>query len=182
LEELNKHVGEQTMPTCKKCSKRIPCTALINGKRRHLAHRKYCLECNPFGERLYTGPRPDSEKWAWIKGRRTQELETKCVSCERIFVLRKKIRNLKCSSCRNRERRWAIKEKAVLFLGGKCSVCGYNKCIDAIDFHHRDADSKEFNLSWAMNRSWKMVEKELMKCSILCRNCHAEEHSIKGKV
>jgi hypothetical protein len=133
------------------------------------------LECNPFGQRLYTGPRPDKEKWAGLK--RENGIETGCCSCGRPFILRKKVSNLECSSCRNRKRRKYIKEKAIALLGGKCKICGYSKCTQALDFHHVDAKTKEFNLSWATNRSWAMVEKELRKCLLLCRNCHAEVHA-----
>jgi hypothetical protein len=167
------------MPICKKCSKRIPCTVEIDGRRRHLAHRKYCLECNPFGKRLYTGIRPDAEKWVAGgvgQGRRQTELNSICKKCGRAFVLRRMIRNLECSTCRNRARRKMIKQRAVDFLGGKCCRCGYCKTIKGMDFHHLDPTKKEFNLSWAMNRSWAMVEKELGKCILLCKNCHAEEH------
>ena len=30
-------------------------------------------------------------------------------------------------------KKWAVEEK-----GGKCSICGYNKCIEALEFHHLD--------------------------------------------
>ena len=39
------------MPTCKRCQKSFPSTVIIDGKRRSLTSRYYCLECNPYGER-----------------------------------------------------------------------------------------------------------------------------------
>lgn len=36
---------------CCKCGTDIPPTAIIEGKRRSLNRRKYCLKCSPFGER-----------------------------------------------------------------------------------------------------------------------------------
>lgn len=36
---------------CKKCSKKTPSSARINGKRVRLTSRKYCLDCSQFGLR-----------------------------------------------------------------------------------------------------------------------------------
>lgn len=70
---------------------------------------------------------------------------------------------------------------SVDYLGGKCNRCGYNKCIDALDFHHINPKEKDFNFSENGHcRSWERVKKELDKCELLCANCHREEHSYKG--
>ena len=42
--------------------------------------------------------------------------------------------------------RRSMKIQAVKLLGSKCSICGYNKCIDALEFHHKDPKIKEFKL------------------------------------
>ena len=34
-------------------------------------------------------------------------------------------------------RRKKLKQQAVKYLGGKCICCGYNKCIAALEFHHK---------------------------------------------
>ena len=39
-----------------------------------------------------------------------------------------------------------MKKQAVKLLGGKCCICGYDKCIDALEFHHKDSSIKEFKL------------------------------------
>lgn len=31
-------------------------------------------------------------------------------------------------------------------MGGKCEKCGYNKCLDALEFHHKDPSQKEFQI------------------------------------
>ncbi len=72
-------------------------------------------------------------------------------------------------------RRRELREKAVAYLGGKCSICGYNKCVSAFDFHHINALEKDFTISAKMT-SWKAIEKELLKCVLLCSNCHREVH------
>jgi len=72
-------------------------------------------------------------------------------------------------------RRKALQEKAINYLGGKCQICGYDKCTSAMDFHHRDPNGKDFNISTALT-SWKRIEKELDKCELLCSRCHREVH------
>ena len=72
-------------------------------------------------------------------------------------------------------RRKALREKAVAYLGGKCSICGYAKCVNAMDFHHIKALEKDFTISSRMS-SWEKIEKELRKTVLLCSNCHREVH------
>lgn len=70
-----------------------------------------------------------------------------------------------------------LKEKAVDYKGGKCIICGYNKCVSALDFHHVDANSKDFNVSSNTNRKWEILKEELDKCVLVCSNCHREIHA-----
>lgn len=86
-----------------------------------------------------------------------------------------------CKPCTNSEsllRQRKFKAKCVEYKGGKCEICGYDKCQSALEFHHRDPNEKEFQLSKA--KSWSFEErvtKELDKCQILCSNCHKELHN-----
>ena len=75
-------------------------------------------------------------------------------------------------------RRKKLRSKAVEYKGGKCEICGYDRCIDALEFHHRDVLQKKFGISdKGYTRSWKSVTDELDKCAILCANCHRELHA-----
>lgn len=83
----------------------------------------------------------------------------------------------KCISVATSKRRKKLKQLGVEFLGGRCIRCGYNKCIDALDFHHPN-DDKSFGIAdKGVTRSWKKLKEELTKCILLCANCHREEHS-----
>lgn len=74
--------------------------------------------------------------------------------------------------------RQSMKQQAVKLKGGKCNRCGYNKCIDALVFHHTNPNEKNFGLAQSGNtHSWESYWKEVQKCELLCANCHAEEHS-----
>lgn len=73
------------------------------------------------------------------------------------------------------QHRLQLKERAIAYMGGRCSLCPYDKCPAAMVFHHLDPREKDFNISSRM--SWKSIERELQKCVLLCSNCHAEVHS-----
>ena len=76
------------------------------------------------------------------------------------------------------KRRKKIRKTAIDYLGGKCRVCGYYRCIAALDFHHLDESKKKFGLSQrGMTRSWEKTRNELEKCVLLCSNCHRELHA-----
>ena len=63
--------------------------------------------------------------------------------------------------------------------GGKCAICGYNKNISALIFHHLDPKEKDFKLDVRSlsNRTNDKNNQELSKCILLCSNCHAEVHN-----
>lgn len=72
-------------------------------------------------------------------------------------------------------KRRALREQAVTYKGGKCEICGYNKCLSALEFHHPDPLNKEFNISDRIT-SFEAIRAELDKCHLLCANCHREVH------
>ena len=73
-------------------------------------------------------------------------------------------------------RRRKRKREIVSLMGGKCSQCGYNKCIAALEFHHLGS-KKEGHLSVIINDFSKgKALKEMRKCILLCANCHREIH------
>jgi hypothetical protein len=68
------------------------------------------------------------------------------------------------------------KQKLVDLMGGKCMICGYNRCIKALDFHHIDPKTKEFTISRMESLNWTKTIEEAKKCVLLCSNCHRELH------
>jgi hypothetical protein len=71
------------------------------------------------------------------------------------------------------------KRKILEISGGKCTNCGYNKCPDALEFHHIDPSTKDFTFGSvsAHPKSWDKILQELQKCLLLCSNCHREVHA-----
>lgn len=70
-----------------------------------------------------------------------------------------------------------LKERAVEYKGGKCVLCGYNRCIKSFDFHHLDPKEKDFTIGSNSSISWDKLKIELDKCVLLCANCHREVHA-----
>jgi len=104
-----------------------------------------------------------------------------CSSCLKEFVFHRHkamTRDL-CSACVSKQRRRTIKIKAVEYKGGKCQNCGYSQCISAMDFHHLDLKEKDFAISGNAGK-WENIKRELDKCILLCKNCHAEHHYQKA--
>lgn len=97
-----------------------------------------------------------------------------------------------CRNCHNdfhfpeSKTKYAEQKKKLLDIkgGAFCSRCGYKKNISCLDFHHRERETKDFDLSNAygfLTTKFEKVAREIEKCDILCRNCHATEHFDKEK-
>ncbi len=77
-------------------------------------------------------------------------------------------------------KRYALKREKQMFLhkykkDRGCIKCGYNKCVQALEFDHIDRSKKNFQMSRAYNYGWKKLIEELENCIILCSNCHREK-------
>lgn len=69
------------------------------------------------------------------------------------------------------------KENLIRLCGGKCSLCGYNKCIGALEFHHINPKDKSFGISTGNCHKIEDDIAEVKKCLLLCANCHREIHN-----
>jgi transposase-like protein len=87
----------------------------------------------------------------------------------------------RCARCRVEhvaDKRRRIKRQLVLEAGGRCELCGYDRCLAALQFHHLDRATKRFALSQqGVSRSMAEAREEAAKCVLLCANCHAEVES-----
>lgn len=82
-----------------------------------------------------------------------------------------------CNAKKSAKRARVFKQKCVDYKGGCCETCGYNKCVAALDFHHKDPTQKDFSIAQQKGRVLTdTIKAEIDKCSILCSNCHREEH------
>ena len=57
-------------------------------------------------------------------------------------------------------------------------ICGYDRSIAALQFHHLDRATKQFTIgNLGITRSLERMRAEARKCVLLCANCHAEVES-----
>lgn len=144
------------------------------------------LSLQKIATRLATSP--TNVRW-WLKryGLQTQPLKGRYAiqregPCRWHLCLNPASKGGFCSpQCKNKyfvdRRRKALKIKAVTFMGGSCIICGYDKCVGALDFHHLDPTQKDFGISTGNTPSWGRMRAELAKCVLLCNRCHAEIHA-----
>jgi hypothetical protein len=169
------------MKTCESCQKPFDGRVLIKNKIRNLHSRRYCLSCSPFGTKDRRSPEDRSKDEDGCR---------KCSRCQKRKPLNKKnfipVKrkfgpqfSTYCRPCESEKgTEWRRKRKiqCVKYKGGRCEICGYDKSINALHFHHKDPKKKELTIGTHCGRNWQIVRKELDKCSLLCANCHAEKH------
>ena len=81
----------------------------------------------------------------------------------------------RCVSEAVHRRRRKLKEIVVREAGGACRLCGYDRYVGALEFHHVDPTGKRFGLAQGgLTRSLDAIREEARKCVLLCSNCHAE--------
>lgn len=76
------------------------------------------------------------------------------------------------------ERARAAKIKCVEYKGGMCESCGYNKSMRALTFHHRERETKQYEITAIKDHNWDKVKQELDKCMLICFNCHMEKEEL----
>lgn len=87
----------------------------------------------------------------------------------------------RCKRCRSesvaRHRR-KVKETLAAEAGGRCIVCGYDRCLTALAFHHLAPSDKRLGISQnGVTLALAAVRAEAKKCVLVCANCHAEIES-----
>lgn len=158
------------MKICKNCNVAFPFLINIDGKKRNLKNRKYCLICSPFGihntKKLHNKTENITNYCSWhtckkpLGGNQTKYCSKKCKT-------KTLVNNHRCK----------LKDKAIHYRGGQCEICGYKNCIAALEFHHKNNKQKNFGISKSgCTRSWEKIQKELDLCILVCSNCHKEIH------
>lgn len=82
-----------------------------------------------------------------------------------------------CRRCENTSRRERFINIIRKHYGElKCSNCGYDKSIVALDCHHLNPQEKDKPIARMKSYSEQKIIEELKKCVLLCANCHREIH------
>ena len=86
-----------------------------------------------------------------------------------------------CSQICASKSRWKTQRKFINSLKSKgCEICGYNKSMHALVFHHKNKYEKEYEIGDIYSSSMDKIYNEIKKCQLLCMNCHAELHEREG--
>lgn len=72
-----------------------------------------------------------------------------------------------------KEKQQKIKE--IKEQSGGCAKCN-EKRTHLLDFHHIDPNQKDFQIGQGELKGWDKILKEIEKCILLCKNCHADFH------
>ncbi len=83
-----------------------------------------------------------------------------------------------CKRCRSAavaRRRRKVKAILVEEAGGCCCICGYQRNMRALHFHHLDPSQKRHEINAkGVAIALDKLRGEAQKCVLLCSNCHAE--------
>lgn len=108
------------------------------------------------------------------KGIRHHQCKTCLKRFQDSWYQRNKKRHIANVSQRRREGKAKIRGYILEYLKSHpCSNCGETDPI-VLEFHHRNGEEKRANIGeiYGVGFSWKIVEKEIAKCDVLCANCH----------
>ena len=83
---------------------------------------------------------------------------------------------------RRNKHRFNKKEKLKNSVGGKCQICGYDKCQRALHFHHIDPTTKSFEIAPRLDGNINTIMKEVQKCIMICSNCHRIRHYKENRI
>jgi hypothetical protein len=156
------------MRKCLKCDAQVPNYAWVEGKKRNLNNRKYCLECSPFGKH------------------NTRKIHDPLLANTPIYECRFCKKNYNgghgkskgiCASCRVSNSRKNKKLDLIIYKGGKCIICKYDKCQQVLQFHHINPNEKEFTIASSGTLDFEKLKIEADKCILVCANCHGEIHA-----
>ena len=68
-----------------------------------------------------------------------------------------------------------MKSVLVQEAGGQCVLCGYDRHVRALEFHHIEPSEKRLAISGrGVTHALHKLRVEAQKCVLLCANCHAE--------
>ncbi len=84
----------------------------------------------------------------------------------------------RCKRCRSAavaRRRRKVKTILVQEAGGACCLCGYDRNMRALHFHHLEPSQKRHEINAkGVAIALDKLRVEAQKCVLLCSNCHAE--------
>lgn len=109
--------------------------------------------------------------------RKGNKLQQYCRECQRQYSKEHYLKNKQKYLNKAKKRNKNLTEENRIIIDKyrtKCLVCGETeKCC--LDFHH--IDDKDFCISRGLHYSTNRLIQEIMKCVVLCSNCHRKVHN-----
>lgn len=136
---------------------------------------KYCSKCDT--------EKPVTEFYK--NSKRYDGLDTYCKACDskrKAKVYKERLRNDEDYVARQKEwaksRRRKLVERVKEVKRQGCAVCGYDRSLRSLHFHHVDDHLKEGSINSLVTGRYsdEVINEELGKCVVLCANCHGEVH------
>ncbi len=148
---------------CVNCGDNIPVWLKLDGRRHNLSNRTRCVKCLPFLSKkgkLFRSPSEQRKRKSEKLKEGYYEFKQNSGGVPRTTVIRE----------RN-------KKFLVNLLGGGCQLCGYSKVLKNLVFHHVVPENKNHDLSSSrLYMALSGILPEIMKCLLICHNCHGEVH------
>ena len=159
------------------CGRAFRPVVYLGRKRVRLDNRTKCFTCSPYLPKenmVYTKNTPDGKRQC-LKCSLFKDLSEFSITQKRTGLLNSYCKE--CSAKKRKSLRQKFKEECITYKGGKCILCGYNKCPAALEFHHRNPLEKEFSIRDVHTSILSdEIKQELDKCDLVCSNCHKEIH------
>ena len=131
------------------------------------ARSKLCTRCNK---------QKELSEFASRKGTKDGKAYA-CKACHIKYSARHYTTNKRSYVLQSKKQRSTIQEKLLNYKGQRgCANCS-EKRPWVLDFHHPDPSIKDGDVAFLKGKgNWKLLEREIAKCVVVCRNCHADIH------
>jgi len=138
---------EEKTKVCTSCDKEFPVDFFVFKNKPKGKRRSWCKNCT----RAYS-------KKHYNNNKEDYKLKAKKSKKKYRILTRETVRDIKSES--------------------KCMLCGESRS-ECLVFHHLDPRTKLFCIANAIHDGYALykVQKEIDKCVVLCRNCHACIHA-----
>lgn len=170
------------MPECQVCQKSFQ----PSNNRAKAQHPKYCSGSCKAKAWRQRNPKAYREQGQRYNQKRSPRNEPKsCAVCSKIIPNNRRGPGVQtcsedCTQNQRKQKRLKLYhtkrrsiQDAKCLVG--CAKCGYNAYGGALDFHHLDPSEKDVK---NLNYQTVKFQKEIAKCVLVCKNCHAELHDL----
>jgi hypothetical protein len=172
LEQFNKKVAQLLGGKCKICGLKVDWYEVYDCHHRDPLEKEYTISwlCH--------------KNWDTVVVPELRKCDLVCRNCH--ASLEKQVARAKNNKTYNQryddQRLDDYKKRCVIYLGGKCQICGLATTeYEKYDFHHVDPGTKEHGIGTLLSKYKKhwndIVQPELDKCCLLCGNCHRSLHA-----